>query len=296
MPPSPTDSRPERSPGGIALPLLAVVGLLAVVAMASSGDRPLSGERVEPGPADAFWDYTFTLAIALALPAVAIAIWVLATSRKRVPLGPRSQAGTFALIVVFILFAVFGGRAIERAFERGPDELPLPPDLRQVEPTTTSETPERYTPEVQWPLLIGLASLAVLTAAGFVLYGRRRRARSHADDDELADELVALVDEALGDLREEGDPRRAVIAAYARMERALGGYGLPRRAFEAPLEYLERVALGLQNTQGLAGRLVFELTYLYERAKFSHHDIDVEMKEEAIGALEAIRAELGVPT
>jgi hypothetical protein len=281
--------------GAVTLLLLTLVGLLAVVAVASSGHHPLAGDRVDAAPADAFWDYTFTLVVALALPAVAIAVWALVTSRKRVPLGPRSQAGPYLLIAAFILFAVFGGRAIERAFERGPDELSLPPDLRQVNPTTTSVEPTQYTPEVQWPLLIALASLAVLTAAGFTLYGRHRRTGAGADD-ELAEELAALVDEALGDLRQEADPRRAVIAAYARMERALAGHGLPRHAFEAPLEYLERVSSHLQEAQPLARRLVFELTYLYERAKFSQHDIDMEMKEGAIGALEAIRAELGVRT
>jgi hypothetical protein len=273
--------------------LLALVGLLAVVTVASSGHRPLAGDRVEAAPADAFWDYTLTLVVALALPALALAVWALITSRNRVPLAPRSHTGIYVFLAIGILFALFGGRAIEHAFERGPDELPLLPDLRQANPTTSVEQPG-YTPEVQWPLLIALASLAVLTAAGFALYSRHRRTGAGADE-ELAEELAALVDEALGDLRQEADPRRAVIAAYARMERALAGHGLPRHEFEAPLEYLERVSSHLQEAQPLAKRLVFELTYLYERAKFSQHEIDMEMKEGAIGALEAIRAELGAP-
>jgi hypothetical protein len=37
---------------------------------------------------------------------------------------------------------------------------------------------------------------------------------------------------------------------------------------------------------------VLALTELFERAKFSRHRIDAEMKEEAIGALVAVRDDL----
>ena len=52
---------------------------------------------------------------------------------------------------------------------------------------------------------------------------------------------AAAVDESLDDLRAEPDPRRAVIAAYARLERVLAAHGLPRKPAEAPLEYLGRM-------------------------------------------------------
>jgi hypothetical protein len=165
-------------------------------------------------------------------------------------------------------------------------------------PTTTSVAPDGQpqqarSPEFRWApvLLLGVAGLA--TAA--VLAARRRarlRRPTPTTDRELADELASLLDETLDDLRAEPDPRRAVIASYARTERALAAYGLPRRAFEAPLEYLDRIATPLHERLPSARRLVFELTHLFERAKFSPHAIDTEMKEEAIATLETLRDEL----
>jgi hypothetical protein len=94
-----------------------------------------------------------------------------------------------------------------------------------------------------------------------------------------------MIGDAIDDLEAEPDPRRAVIAAYARMERNLAGHGLRRRPSEAPLEYLRRVLLGL----GARGAPVERLTELFERARFSHHRIDVAMKDEALTALREIR-------
>ena len=54
--------------------------------------------------------------------------------------------------------------------------------------------------------------------------------------------MLAL-DESLDDLRNDPDLRRAIVAAYARMEHALARAGLPRQPAEAPFEYVER-ALG----------------------------------------------------
>ncbi len=57
--------------------------------------------------------------------------------------------------------------------------------------------------------------------------------------------LADVLEETLDDLRAEIDPRRAVIAAYARMERALAAFGLPRSPSEAPDEYLQRIFVDL---------------------------------------------------
>ena len=113
-----------------------------------------------------------------------------------------------------------------------------------------------------------------------------RRARQR--EDRLATDLAAAVDESLDDLRAEPDPRRAVIAAYARLERVLAAHRLPRRPAEAPLEYLARMLDDLSVSPDAARRL----TGLFERAKFSQHAVGTEMKEEAISALETVRDDL----
>ena len=53
--------------------------------------------------------------------------------------------------------------------------------------------------------------------------------------------LAQVLSETLDDLRSEPDPRKAVIGAYAKMERTLAARGFPRRESEAPLEYLGRI-------------------------------------------------------
>jgi len=104
--------------------------------------------------------------------------------------------------------------------------------------------------------------------------------------------LAAALDDSLDDLRNEPDLRRAIIAAYARMERALGAAGLPRRPAEAPLEYLARTLRELETSGPAVGRL----TDLFEWAKFSQHEPEPEMRDEAIDALVAVRDELRAPS
>jgi hypothetical protein len=79
-----------------------------------------------------------------------------------------------------------------------------------------------------------------------------------------------------------------VIAAYARLERVLASNGVARRPSEAPFEYLARVLASLQ----VGDEAIATLTHLFERAKFSHHAVGPEMKDDAIAALETVRDEL----
>lgn len=130
-------------------------------------------------------------------------------------------------------------------------------------------------------------TLVLLAAAGAIVVTRRRRRLPESPPTAPA-EVVQVLDDTLDDLRAEADPRRAVIAAYARMERTLARHELGRQPFEAPFEYLARVLAALRASRSSARRL----TDLFERAKFSRHAVAESMKEDAIDALLALRGEL----
>lgn len=129
------------------------------------------------------------------------------------------------------------------------------------------------------------AGLAI--AAGFLLRGFRFH-KQRSPRAKLAEQVQEVVEEGLEELETESDPRRAVIAAYARMEQALARVGLPRARHEAALEYLDRLLALLDARSPAAQRL----TELFQLAKFSDHAIDAGMQREAIRALVELREEL----
>jgi hypothetical protein len=148
-------------------------------------------------------------------------------------------------------------------------ELPAPPDQPGLVPLVVA----------------GLALAAMVGIAVAQLVAERRRRRPPPTP---AERLVELLDDTLDDLEREPDPRRAVIAAWARMERGLAAAGLPRHPAEAPFEYASRVleaALARPSS-------VHRLTGLFEGAKFSHHPVGQADREEAIAALRTVRREL----
>jgi Domain of unknown function (DUF4129) len=157
-----------------------------------------------------------------------------------------------------------------------------------------SETHREFEPRFEWLVLWVAAAVAVVAAIGLFVT-RRRRPKGLEPMEAAADveaELVASIGDAIDDLEAEPDARRAVIAAYARMESVLARHGLRRKASETPVEYLRRILLGL-TTRADA---VVRLTDLFELAKFSHHEISASMKREAIGALREIRDDLQAAT
>ncbi|MGH9106263.1 MAG: DUF4129 domain-containing protein [Acidimicrobiales bacterium] len=150
-----------------------------------------------------------------------------------------------------------------------------------------------------WPVLAGAL---VATMALVALWALRRRAAARSrppaeapaevpaptDLGEQRQEVVKVLDESLEAVEAEPDPRKAVIAAYARMERWMARAGLGRRLSEAPFEHLDRVV-------GLLGATVAvsaTLAGLFERAKFDRRPCGPEMKQEALAALRRLRQEL----
>lgn len=275
-----------------ALLAAALLPLLAVVALASRSDRPArpSAAADRSLPVE-FWDYLLTFALLFLVGTVALAVFL----KAPVP-GPRGgRFGVTQLLGVMLISALvaYGGSRYEWPTvmqDEGIEEQVVgegtetTPQQQAEEGRPDSSRPLRF----RWEVFAAAGGLFLLGVAGYLVRRRFGPMKGLAGQSDAAAALSAALDESVEDLRAERDPRRAVIAAYARMERALGTHGSPRFHSEAPLEYLVRVLRDLSVRSGA----VLALTELFERAKFSRHTIDAEMKEEAIGALVAVRNDL----
>jgi membrane protein implicated in regulation of membrane protease activity len=280
---------PDRRTLVPALLTAAITALLAVAAFASAGSRPWGGEENRPRDVPSWLvDAGYTLAILLGIAGGAVMLWLAGYVRAERRAVRGSWFWRALAVVTFFAFALSAAYALRHALPRRPqpeeDADVFGPGSRQ---RPTAETAlDQQSPEFQWWLAIAV----ILVVGAVVAYLMRSRWLKATEEEPATVEadLSQVLDETLDDLRRERDPRRAVIAAYARMEQTLGAHGLPRKVFEAPLEYLARVLRELRVGAGA----IFALTELFERAKFSPHEIDVSMKDEAIAALVSVRDDL----
>jgi hypothetical protein len=146
-----------------------------------------------------------------------------------------------------------------------------------------------------WIAIVAGAALAVVAIIASYVWRRRRWGTGPVAGglprrglDEQRRQVVEVIDESLEALEAEPDPRKAVIAAYVRMDRWLARAGFGRRSSEAPFEHLDRIVDGLGATTAVGGTLAG----LYERAKFDYRPCGPEMKQAAIAALVQLREEL----
>jgi hypothetical protein len=264
-----------------------VVALLGVVAVAATGSTP-SGSARTRSPSHIFVDTFFTLSIVLMAAAALLLVYGLtqrrAIAEQRALLGRRYSLLSFLLFVlVFTTLAYIRLRTYGFAFNRGDDTG----QTGRPQTSPGDSTVQDYHANFAWlPLLV----IAALVLAAYLAWrlSRKRRLLAEHEDETVAETLAQAIDDTLEDLRRERDPRRAIIAAYARMERALAAFGIPRRRDETQQEYLGRILGGLEVDTAAIQRL----TELFTQAKFSHHEVGETMKEEAIDALEQTRDEL----
>ena len=274
----------------VALPALIVVVLVAVVAVAATGSVS-RGSSVTRAPSTTLLDALFTLSL-LAVVAGAILLVYGLFQRKEIARQMASGRYPRFTLVGFLAFVVLV-TAVVSLFKR-PWDLSNANEEgvlggRDVVPLTPGDTEpvDRYEPHLSWITIVALIGLVVAAGVAYVISDRRSRP-ARDPRAELAQDLAGALDDALDDLRSEADPRRAIIAAYARLERVLAASGIARRAFETSDEYLVRVLQDLELRPDAIGRL----TELFTQAKFSHHDVDSTMKESAIEALGQVRGEL----
>jgi hypothetical protein len=295
--------QPQRSPS-LLLIGAALVALLMIIA-ASLGLAASQGRSAS--------DSGFTGAAAhpsLALLAIVGVAALLLFALRRIQManaqsGPSVTGPPWRLLSLWLLLLLFCGAALIAALTFLPQQSlppqqpglaatprPLPFASPTALPAATPSVPPGASPTVHVGKSIWLAAVAALAVLVLALVGgelRAGRPRRVPDAPPTAETpLQEAVDEGIETSLAEADPRRAVIAAYAGMERALARHGLARRPQEAPFEYLRRVL----PVSRVHAQTVRQLTELYERARFSEHAITPAMKEAALQALERIREDL----
>jgi len=213
-----------------------------------------------------------------------------AIAQTRAARGKKSTYRALAFVFIFGLVAVVVPRLhfLQSLRPKSDPEAKINPGAHPKSTQKPLGPKAERPPKLEW-IPIFVATGAGVAVLGYIGLRMLRRSRGELLERHLLErQFESLLDETLDDLYAQKDPRTAIIAAYARMERLFASAGLARHPYEAPLEYLRR-ALGELRASGAAlGRL----TGLFQRAKFSAHEVDESMRSEAIEALTQVRDEL----
>lgn len=285
-----TSSRATR----LVLAGIALTILLGVVAFVSRGHVAPAGNRAHSrGASQALANAVFTVWVLAMVAGVLVVAYVYSIRRrdtKRDEFRIRPLLMSLLFFAAVVVGMVFAYHHLGTPNPQQPrTKLGIGKNVSEADKKKLKEAQNPHTPSFNWYLAAGAFALILGTSATALVASRRRRSKL-VRELTVTQELLAMLDETLDDIRAEEDPRRAVIAAYARMELILAAHDLARRPSEAPGEYLTRVLLEFRVTE----ESVRKLTELFERAKFSEHEIDSGMKEEAIEALVGLRDQLRV--
>jgi hypothetical protein len=269
---------------------LVVTLLLAIVAITARG-RPLGSSSGHGGLPLSFWDYAYTTIVIAAVPLLLAGVVAAAFIRRRHGKQRSYWQSLIRTLVIMTLVLAVELLVIRHLHLHRHHHSPQQPAAGQ--PGARSNLTGRHPGgsrhlRFRWDELAIAAGLLLLLGAVAFAAVRRSRQEPGRPRERAPEALAAALDESLDDLRNDVDLRRAIVAAYARMERALAAAGIPRHHAEAPLEYLERALLTLDTS----AEAVRTLTDLFEWARFSHHEPEPSMRDEAVDALIAVRDEL----
>ncbi|QGG96850.1 DUF4129 domain-containing protein [Actinomarinicola tropica] len=297
----PNDARP-RAPRAVLAVGLAAAAAAGVAVLASGARGSGAGGGIDLG-GDATRALTDAGMVAMlsfgsAMLLVALVVVLLrGRDGRAAELTSRRSSLVPTLVVAGVLLVT--APLLDRLFEWiGPPEeqeqdvMEIAPVDLEVQPGDGGAAEDSGTTPLLVGLVVGLLGAVAVTA--WFAGPRRRLAPPSVPQaetvEERRDRLRVLLDDALGDLRDDPDPRRAVISAWARFELAVAAVGQPRRDAETPTDFVARVL----DAVDVSGPLVRRLGDSFERAMFSPHAIDRAAQLEAVEALRAVRDELHV--
>jgi hypothetical protein len=273
---------------------LVAFGLLALLGVVAFASRSGLGHQSQAAPTPGYVSYAFTAFLIVFVLMIPVAAYGFIMQAREGEVARKSYRQRTIESIGMLFF--FGALAFVVIYLKRHHHHFLVPHLKGLngkKKAIHGVNGHAAAVEPHFEYTVLWISLVVIAVGGGWLYyawrTRKKRTAIPLDREQtVAEDFAASIGDAIEDLENEPDARRAVIAAYARMETVLARNGLKRRPSETPVEYLRRILLGLTSR----GDSVSRLTSLFEQAKFSRHTIDDAMKQDAIGALREIRDDL----
>ena len=267
--------------------LAALCGILVFVLLAPKAfpfsDASDPGDPVVPDLPPVADAVLVVLSLVLLISAVLVRTVVTGIDREN--LQQRKPVWMQLIVFGLVLLGIAAFTQVVR--ERGEESESLPqPSASATEDASGDAAATEPSRALGWVLTGVLASVTIVVAGGTArLIGKTRG--GSGDDDDL-DPILREIDEGYFRIAADAHPREAVIACYIGMTTALEEAGAVRRPSDTPFEFLERALGRFHVSKGNAHRL----TELFEKARFSVHETDEDMRREALSALDAVRAEL----
>jgi Domain of unknown function (DUF4129) len=278
--PSGVDAR--RAAGVLLLVVIAAVGLRAGGAFSAAGDHAILGMSGHV----LYWALVVTETILFAAGLILFVFRLIWLRKGGDALPERKRRSIWwILLLPLMVFGLAHGLAVLRAHRIGPHLA-----AQGAAGAGTGGT-VHHTGGSSWPVLV-LFIVVVLAAAAVTVYRRSRSAAPAFAGPEpvpapgpLAEALAAGAQA----LREDPDPRTAIIRCYAAMEHSLAEAGSPAKAADTPAEVLARAtAAGL-----VSSSCASTLTGLFRQARYSSHPMTEDDRAAAMEALAEVRAGLG---
>jgi hypothetical protein len=272
----------RRAAGVLLLVVIAAVGLRAGGAFSAAGDQAILGMSGHV----LYWALVVTEAI-LFVAGLVLFVFRLIWLRKGGDALPERKRRSiwWILLLPFMVFGLAHTLAALRAHRIGPHRT------AQLGAGTGSAGVVHHTGGSPWPVL-ALFIVVVLASGAVTMYRRRRSAAPVFAGPEpvpAAEPLAGALAAGAQALREDPDPRAAIIACYAAMERSLAEAGSPAEAADTPAEVLARATAGGLVRSSCASTL----TGLFRRARYSSHPMTEDDRAAAMAALAEVRANLG---
>jgi Domain of unknown function (DUF4129) len=203
------------------------------------------------------------------------------------------------LLLVWLLLHFVGPHGIDQPQSAPQSGVPTPANNAPQSPGSKTADTDR---DVLRYLIAGTVALLAMIAAGAIVTRRRRIVEPSSSAPSpvgepisavAASSLVRAAESGLAEIEDPShEPRQAIIACYAAMERELRHFpGAVPQDFDTPTEVLARAvehhALHVDNAA--------ELVNLFEEARFSPHVMLEEHRGRALRVLQLVLADIRSP-
>jgi len=108
------------------------------------------------------------------------------------------------------------------------------------------------------------------------------------EEDTIEDSLTSTLDKAITEIDEGSDVRSTVINSYHEMTRVLEEKGAENHESMTPREFKEEISKKIPSAENF----VSNITFLFEEARYSPHELEEKDREVVIHQLEELKGEL----